>query len=383
VAADQYLHVRNARLLNAGAYVVMVVMGFVGLLTLPDARSRWLAAPLLVVFGVLLYWPNWAQAVARHAHLYLGAQAAVAVGLAILPADSASFQYLLLLSAGQAATILPPRLAFRWSIVFFLIVSVDSWLSWGQNGLVNILYFAGGYALIGGLGFTIRQAELARRRSQALLEELQAAQAQLQEMAVLEERTRLAREMHDSLGHRLTVAVVQLEGAQRLIGGDPERAARMIATMREELKGALGDLRRTVAALREDQPPLGAALTHLAHTFQSSTGLPVHVSLPPEMPRLPEAHRLALYRVAQESLTNAQRHAAASQVWLAVSLNGGQITLTASDDGQGLNRATPGRAGGFGLRGLRERAAQLGGEIVLHTGPEGGTQLRFSLPLPD
>jgi len=196
----------------------------------------------------------------------------------------------------------------------------------------------------------------------------------------------LAREMHDSLGHRLTVAVVQLEGAQRLIPTDPERAARMIGAMRDQMKEALAELRQTVAALRNplegvEDAPLDAALTHLAQTFQDSTGLAVHLDLPDSLPALPATHRLALYRAAQESLTNAQRHASAKQVWLTVSAANGHVTLTAADDGKGFGEQVDTSEGSYGLRGLRERAAQLGGELILEDRRGGGAQLRFSLPL--
>jgi signal transduction histidine kinase len=248
------------------------------------------------------------------------------------------------------------------------------------NALVFALPYAGGFLFFGTFGKAMRDAEVARQESQRLLAELQAAQGQLRELAVAEERNRLAREMHDSLGHRLTVAVVQLEGAQRLIPRDPERAARMIGSMREQMKEALSDLRRTVAALRlplADDLPLDAALQRLAQSFQESTGLTVRLQLAP-LPALGEAQRLAFYRAAQEALTNAQRHAAAQTLWLDLRPAGDRLVLTAADDGRGFPAELN---GGFGLRGLRERAAQLGGELALEARPGGGAQLVFSLPL--
>jgi len=203
----------------------------------------------------------------------------------------------------------------------------------------------------------------------------------LQALALVEERNRLSREMHDSLGHRLTAAVVQLEGAERLIPSDPARAAGMVRAMREELKEALAELRHMVAALRSEGPPLDAALRRLAERFETNTGLPVRLQLPLDLPLLPQAHELALYRAAQEGLTNVQRHAAARHVRLGLALAEGGIWLTVSDDGQGT---APGavREGGFGLRGLRERAAPLGGQLDWSSTPGEGTQLSLWLPLP-
>jgi len=200
---------------------------------------------------------------------------------------------------------------------------------------------------------------------------------------VVEERSRLAREMHDTLGHRLTVAAVQLEGAQRLIEADPDRAAQMVGTVREQVREALAELRQTVAALRaplEADLSLPHALARLAAHFETATGITIHQVLPraEELPDLPSTHRLALYRAAQEALTNIQRHAEAGQVWLVLAGDGGAVTLLVSDDGKGFSLS--GDQAGFGLHGLRERAAQLGGEMHIEPRRGGGTQLSFRLP---
>jgi signal transduction histidine kinase len=240
------------------------------------------------------------------------------------------------------------------------------------------------------LASALVRADEARRESERLLAELQDAHEQLrtyaervEELAVVEERNRLAREMHDTLGHRLTVAAVQLEGAQRLCPQDPERAAGMVGTVREQVRGALSELRQTVAKLRqplEVDLQLRSALSRLARHYEAATGLTVHLMLPEESTDLPDTHRLALFRTAQEALTNVQRHAEAREVWLQLAQHGATITLLVSDNGKGIQPAD--EDGGFGLRGLNERAAQLGGEFFLEPRPGGGTQLSISLPLP-
>jgi signal transduction histidine kinase len=235
------------------------------------------------------------------------------------------------------------------------------------------------------------RADVARRESQTLLAELQEAHQKLQdyalraeELAVVEERNRLAREMHDTLGHRLTVSSVQLEGAQRLCTQDHHKAAEMIGTVREQIREALAELRRTVATLRapiEADLHLRSSLRRLMANFEEITGLTIHQVLPEKMPDMPETHRLTLYRAAQEALTNVQRHAQASQVWLVLSISAGGITLLVGDDGQGLSSSADEM--GFGLRGMSERAAQLEGELYIEPRQGGGTQLSFHLPLPE
>lgn len=252
--------------------------------------------------------------------------------------------------------------------------------------------YVGGYSFFGLFGGALRTATSARQRSDQLLAELQQAHQQLQhyaeqtrQFAAAEERNRLAREMHDSLGHRLTVAVVQLEGAQRLIPTHPERAAQMIGTMRAQLKEALAELRHTVSTLRtptntdENTAPLDEALTELVYTFREATGLTIHLQLPPQLPPLTPEQRLAFYRAAQEGLTNVQRHAATHQAWITLTHDTQHITLTIRDDGQGLPLTIP--DGRFGLQGLQERAAHLGGTLTLSAPPEGGTLILWQLPM--
>jgi two-component system sensor histidine kinase UhpB len=124
---------------------------------------------------------------------------------------------------------------------------------------------------------------------------------------------------------------------------------------------------------------LPKALNQLAGDFERATQLQVHTSLPEGLPPLPDRQRIALYRAAQEGLTNVGRHAQARTAWLALEVTDEAATLTVDDDGVGPSDGVEG--GGFGLRGMRERAAQLGGEMHLTARAEGGTQLVFRLPL--
>jgi signal transduction histidine kinase len=157
----------------------------------------------------------------------------------------------------------------------------------------------------------------------------------------------------------------------------------MVGTVRGQVREALNELRSTVATLRtpvEADLQLRSSLMRLMTYFEQATGLTIHRVLPDEMPDLPDTYRLALYRATQEALTNIQKHAAAEQVWLVLTVHDSAVTLLISDDGKGL--ALVGDRSGFGLRGLQERADHLGGELHLEPRRGGGTQLTFRLPLP-
>ncbi len=324
-------------------------------------------------------------------HLYLAVQTLLIVVLAFLGPNVFAAGILLFMLSAEAAGNFPWRIALAW-VGIFTLLTTGLLLSVGSlEALLFAPIYGGGYFFFAAFADQTRRAEEARRESQRLLEELQEAHRQLrvyadqaEELAVAKERNRLAREMHDTLGHRLTVAVVQLEGAERLIASDPERAAQMVRTVREQVRAALGELRHIVAALRtplEADLPLPKALTRLADDFEKATGLTVHRSLPETMPPLPPALHLTLYRTAQEALTNVQRHAEARQVWLTLHVDDDAVTLQIRDDGRGL--PPDAEQHGFGLRGLRERATQLGGELRLESSVGEGTHLTLRLPLPE
>jgi two-component system NarL family sensor kinase len=136
-----------------------------------------------------------------------------------------------------------------------------------------------------------------------------------------------------------------------------------------------------VAVLRtplEADLALLPALTRLTTGWEEATGIQVNRLLPDELPPLPDSHRLAFYRAAQEALTNIQRHAHARQVWLELSLERNLVNLLIKDDGQGF--LSEANQAGFGLRGLRERAAHLNGQFHVESGPGAGTQICFHLP---
>lgn len=369
-------------LLDAAGLFTVVVVAIISYVTIDEPTRQWVAVSLCLAFVVVSYvWEKPHQH--KYIHYYFAAQTLIVTALYSLGADTFVAPILFFILSAQAMVGLPLRAAALWIGVFVLITGTFSVLSIGWvRGLLTTLPYIGGYSFFGAFGKATRDADDARRESQRLLAELQAAQSQLKELTIIEERNRLARELHDSLGHRLTVAVVQLEGAQRLMGKDPERAARMIGTMREQMKEALADLRRSVATLRSplaEDLPLPTALTQLAREFQESTGLPVHLSVPAELPNLNEAQRLTLYRTAQESFTNAHKHANAKNIWLNLDASNGHLALRVSDDGVGWPENANG--GGFGLLGLRERATQVNGQLELNARPGGGTQVVLTLPL--
>ncbi|MBE7550777.1 MAG: sensor histidine kinase [Anaerolineales bacterium] len=382
---------REFNLLYLTAYLSWAAVAFIELVVMPATMTQWMTAGLLLLFGLLLAGKPLLGAPGWQAHTYLALQTSLVTVLLLLRSGSLMLPMLFCILSVTAFLALPSRSAVFWLVIFIIINTIHCTLA---DKLSNILYslpYSVGYIFCGIFAYSLAQAKAAQRRSQVLFEELQTTYQQLQEyaarveeLAVSQERNRLAREMHDALGHRLTVAAVQLEGAERLIPTNPSRAARMVNTVHHEVVDALAELRQTVATLRtplDVDLSLPTALTRLTHSFEEATGIEVNRSLPEELPPLSDAHRLALYRAVQEALTNVQRHAQARQVWLELAIEGGTLTLLVKDNGRGFDSAEA--QTGFGLRGLRERAAHLKGQFHLESTPGEGTQVCFHLPLPE
>jgi signal transduction histidine kinase len=197
-----------------------------------------------------------------------------------------------------------------------------------------------------------------------------------------EERRRLRRDLHDGLGAQLAGLNVQAGALRRLIPRDPDAADELVVELREELRGAIADIRRLVYDLRPpalDDLGLLEALRRLAERH-SSVGeqLRVSVEAPEDLPSLPAAVEVAVYRIVQEALTNLARHAQAHSCVVQLAVNE-DVALEIVDDGVGIPAE---RGAGVGLSSMHERASELGGSCVVHSVPKGGTQVLVRLPLP-
>jgi signal transduction histidine kinase len=202
--------------------------------------------------------------------------------------------------------------------------------------------------------------------------------------AVVEERARIARELHDVVAHAISVMLLQARGGRRMLDKDVEDTRRALDAIEHAGEQALAEMRRLLGMLRESDaelaftpPPSLTRIDQLAAQL-TATGLPVEVTVEGEAFALPPGVDASAYRIVQEALTNALKHAgpAHARVILRYSLE--DLELEVLDDGNGSGTAG---GSGYGLAGLRERVAVYGGELESGTRPEGGYALRARLPL--
>jgi signal transduction histidine kinase len=234
--------------------------------------------------------------------------------------------------------------------------------------------------------FTAVVTELLRREQRARTElaranaRLRGYAAQAEELATTQERNRVARDIHDGLGHHLTVVQMQVQAARAVLASDPARADEVLAKAQQQSTEALAEVRRSVAALREPRvvPPLPQALEALVEDT-AGAGVPTELHVTGTARPLGAEAEESLFRAAQEGLTNVRKHAAAARAHVVLAYgDDGLVRLEVRDDGRGTAEAVGGA--GFGLLGVRERAARLGGSVDVVSRPGSGTTVRVAVP---
>ncbi len=286
---------------------------------------------------------------------------------------------LLLVLVSQGVLLLPLPAAAVVTAVVPLVHLGMGWADFARNGL----------GLLGAAVFTAVVTALLQREQRARAELAEANErlrgyaAQAEELATTRERNRLARDIHDGLGHHLTVVQMQVQAARAVLTTDSDRADEVLAKAQRQAGEALAEVRRSVATLRgpRTSPPLRAVLGALTAEV-SAAGVPTVLEVVGSERRLPAEAEESLFRSAQEGLTNVRKHAGATSARVTLTYgDDGTVRLAVRDDGRGL--PTPRRGedpGAFGLLGLRERAARAGGQLSVASVPGGGTELLVEVP---
>ena len=229
----------------------------------------------------------------------------------------------------------------------------------------------------------INQQELAEQAivAQLLLQESQKRESKA---AVLEERNRLACEIHDTLAQAFTGILIQLGVAQRIVKQQPEEAWNLITSVSELARQGLAEARRSVWALQPNALEYSDLASTLPHTItQMTSDTPLHGEIHIHgTPRsLPSDVGMNLLRITQEALNNTIRHAHAQNVFVELSFDAAWVRLCIQDDGQGFDLQYQQEGGGFGLIGMRQRVERIGGKLTLTSLPGRGTEVAVAAPI--
>lgn len=235
-----------------------------------------------------------------------------------------------------------------------------------------------------GAGLALRRHRRQAAELRDLARQLKRERDERARAAVVEERTRIARELHDVVAHSVSVIAVQADAAEAALARDPERSREPLAAIKRTAREALVEMRWLLGILRQAEDELGLApqpgMRQLDSLVEQArrAGLPVEVEIDGRPKPLPAGVDLSAYRIVQEGLTNVRKHAGSARARVEVRYGDAELDVAVLDDGKGSG---DGRDAGHGLVGIRERVALLGGELRAGKRDEGGYELRARLPL--
>jgi len=350
----------------------------------------WLLSAILVIYGILLgIFPLITKGSLFKAHLYFGIQSFLTIGAMLLFYELDFFAFLFLPLAGQVMFVFPRRIASGWVIFFGIATVVGQFIQFGRlEGLSFSFLYLAGLFLIASFSNMMMRANEARLQSDQLLDELQQAHRQLQEyagqaeeLATAKERNRLARELHDSVAQTLYGLTLQAEAAAReLNSGQTDKAVEQLREIRESSQQTLKETRLLIFELR---PPIlesegvASALRARLESVESRSGLKTQINIQ-DVGRLPAGVEAGLYGISNEVLNNVLKHAHATEVNVSLMKKSNKIILEIGDNGVGFDINDAEMHGGLGLKGMKERAEQFGGNLKIDSS-ESGTWVRVEV----
>lgn len=281
---------------------------------------------------------------------------------------------LLLVLVSQSVLLLPLSAAI---VVVAMVPFVHLGMEW-RDGLREGLGTLAAAAFAAVLTYLMVRERRARDELATAHERLQEYAVQAERFATVQERNRMARDIHDGLGHSLTVVQMQVKAARAVLAKDPARADAVLSKAQHLAEEALAEVRRSVGALRDPRPPLPLpeALGVLADET-SAAGIPTVLDVSGAARPLPSASQESLFRAAQEGLTNVRKHSGATRAELILDYTPtAAVRLEVRDDGAGMQAS----GSGYGLLGVQERAAQAGGRMSIESAPGSGSTLSVEVP---
>jgi signal transduction histidine kinase len=327
-------------------------------------------------------------ALSRRPVLYLSLQTVIATTLLGIEPDVDTLALLYVVLSLQAVLFLPQARGYFWLLgLSLLTVAVFFAFYDPEDAIPYIFTYCAAYMFTGVLATAVVEAAAARARSEGLLAELREKEAAQRELAVSEERNRLAREIHDTLAQGFTGIVLQLEAAEESIEDSPQEAAARLARAKSLARESLQEARHSVWNLLPqalEQHTVEEALRNEVRRFAAEGQQRTSFSVRGDRMHLAPEVQTALLRVCQESLTNVRKHAAASEVRVTLSYQVDSVRLQVLDNGVGIASSAgrlDGSDRGRGLAGMEERALILGGSFLAEETESGGTRVLVEIPL--
>jgi signal transduction histidine kinase len=370
---DEVSRVRIPHILDVATYVSVAAMTLLGISGLPSLRSQLMALALAIIFLLLYRFVFRSGRYEQNPSFYFGAQATT-LGLLFLlgSQNSDAFNFLFLMLVIHISVASPVRVAVLWISLCFAIVATITLMTRGTEGLYAVIFYSITFVVCGFFGYVLQQAEVARDRNQRLVEELQSTQQKLQELAVLEERNRLARDLHDSVKQQVFAISMQLSAARTALS-ETDRAYPPIVEAERLAQQAGTELTSLIHELRPPglaQKTLAEAMREHVNDWVRQNKIKAEMNIDSSISLRVEAEQ-ALFRVLQEALSNVARHSQADRVAVTLKSENGTVKLIIQDDGIGYDAEHFTR--GVGLDSMRERLAVVNGDLEVSSRKSKGT----------
>ncbi|WP_449240534.1 sensor histidine kinase [Desulfoscipio gibsoniae] len=362
---------------------------FVGAMILESPGPNRLAT-LLVLFALLLGWAHIRDLPRINGHRLIHLTSVVDLTLIFLIEMNSrfiinyyfhAFYLVLIVTSGL---LLPRRPGLILMVITFLVsmvkfVELAAITGMPSNLSLTVFSFLTTFLIIVVITYA-RYLQDEREKTARLYAELQHYAQQIRDLSVTAERNRLAREIHDTVGHSLTGLIMEIEMCRRVLDRDTALAAAMLEEIKVHARDGLVNVRRAVDALRPrelEQSPMENAIRQLIDEYSRNMNLHIELAILKPLPHLNPFVELSLFRAIQEALTNAVRHGLADRIEVVFDLLPDQLAITVTDNGQGCSEIVPGN----GLTGMQERMAMIGGRICYKSAAKEGFVLNIHIPL--
>jgi signal transduction histidine kinase len=372
--SDSVVRVRIPPLLDVVTYSSLVVMSLLAARGFPTLQMQLTLLGLCATYGLVYHFIFRAGRYEKNPALYFGAQFIILVLLLLLQppfVDGVNFIYLMV--GIHAALVLTRAAASLWIGAYFLAVSAFAIIASGLDGLFAVAFYLVVYLICGVFGHILQQADLARQHNQQLIEELQSTQNKLRELAVVEERNRLARDLHDSVKQQVFAISMQLSAARTALS-ESDKAYASVTEAERLAQQAGAELTTLIGALRPpvlESKTLSTAMRE--HVWEWSKQNKVEAEIKVDDVSVSVDVEQALFRVLQEALANVARHSQADKVSVNLKSENGEVKLVVEDNGVGFDEASVTK--GVGLDSMKERLGAVNGTLEFSSRRPQGTRV--------
>jgi len=369
------VRVRIPPLLDVVTYISLGVMSLLAAQGLTTLQARLTLLGLCAVYALLYHFMFRAGRYEKDPALYFGAQFLVLIWLLLLRAPFVDgINFIFLMVSIHAALVLTRNAASLWIAAYFLAVSAYVFITRGADSFYAVAFYLVVYVICGVFGRILQQADLARQQNQQLIEELQSTQQRLQELAVVEERNRLARDLHDSVKQQVFAISMQLSAARTALS-ETENAYPAVVEAERLAQQAGAELTTLIHQLRPpslERKSLTNAVREHVNEWARQNKIETKISIDSVNSVSVQAEQ-ALFRVLQEALSNVARHSKASRVMVTLKSEKDDVTLTIEDNGIGFDaeRITK----GVGLDSMGERMTAVNGDLRISSPKPRGVRI--------